>query len=164
MNTRAFASGVAAWLLTATGLFAIPQNFSSGGVFPQQAGMRFEEFAAQKEAWAADDLKGHWSPPKKGEQILKDDAVVFGIAASEIKAERTGEAVKRFRVSFREDAGKRSKASLYERVTQNIRSFTGDSGRADGSDRHTFRHSGGVQIVVLQKSPQEVEVEFLPGS
>jgi hypothetical protein len=49
-------------------------------------------------------------------------------------------------------------------VSQNVRLFTGDAGKASGRDRKTFRHSGGVQITVMGKSAREVEVEFRPSS
>ena len=165
MNLRLFAASSGAWLLLATSSPAIPQTFNTGGGFVLRAGMRFEEFAADKSTWSSGSLKGDWSELKGGEQTLKDDAVVFGIPAAEIKAERTSEGVQRFRVLFRSDAAKHGQAPLVERVMQNVRAFTGDAGKADGSlNAKTFRHKDGVQITVQNKSAREVEVEFRPGS
>jgi hypothetical protein len=162
MNLRTVALVSGAWLSLASAALAIPQNFSTGGGFRLRAGMRFEEFAADKATWSAGTLKGEWSEPKGGEQILKDDAVVFGIPAAEIKAERSTEGVQRFRVLFREAAAKGS--SLFGRVNKGVSAFTGDQGKNSGKARKTFRHSGGVQITVQETGSHEVEVEFRPAS
>jgi hypothetical protein len=163
MNFRLLAAAFGAWLCLITASPGIPQSFSGGGTFVRAAGKRFEEFAVDKSTWSDAALKGHWSEPKDGEQVLKDDAVVFGFPAAEIKAERTTEGVRRFRVFFRNDAEKAGQTPLFDRVNQNIRSFTGDAGKAAGRDRRTFHHKEGVQISVQGKSAREVEVEFRPG-
>jgi hypothetical protein len=164
MNVRLLACLWGASLVGAAPLFGIPQNFTTGGTFALAAGARFEEFAAARETWSSGTLKGDWSEPKGGEQTLKDDAVVFGVPAAAITAERTSEGVQRFRVLFRGEAGKAGQSQLFDRVTRNVRAFTGHQGKAEGRDRQTFRHSGGVQITVRNKSAREVEVEFRPGS
>jgi hypothetical protein len=165
MNVRLFGLLSGAWLVTTAASLAIPQNFSTGGVFALRAGMRFEEFAAEKETWSSGKLKGDWSGTEDGgEQTLQDEAVVFGLPAQEIKVERSSGRVGRFLVRFRSESGKAAKGRLFDRVAQNVRSFTGDSGKSAGREAQSFRHQSGVLITVRNKSADQVEVEFRPGS
>jgi hypothetical protein len=163
MNIRSIAAVLSASLILTAPTFAIPQSFSSGGGFQLRAGKPFEQFAADKDVWGGGSLKGDWSHPNKaGVQTLKDDAVVFGLPAAEIKAERSSAGVQRFLVLFRGESQKSDKA-LFERVAKNVQAFTGHAGKPSAKAVQTFRHADGVQITVRNRSDREVEVEFRPG-
>ena len=146
--------------LLAPSLFAIPQNFNQGGFFGV-VGVAFETFATDKQTWAAGaTLPGKWSgPDQSGARKLQHDAVVFGLPAAEIVAQRSAERVAKLRVSFLETG--RNARPLLDRVTDNIRAFTGDSGRSIGKQTRVFRHAP-VQIMARQISPRHVVIEFTP--
>ena len=82
--------------------FGIPQTFNNNNnPFFLQAGMPFEQAAGQPGAFEPGaELKGEWAPMqgKKDTLRLKLEAVVFGIQASEITAEKSGDRVTKFRV------------------------------------------------------------------
>ena len=144
-----------------TPLFAIPQNFNQGGGFVIANGMTFENFATDKSTFAEGAaLKGEWSPPNaSGVQTLNGDAAVFGLPAAEIRAHRDSYRITKFRVIYRQ-AGKNSR-SLLDRVLQNVRAFTGGSGKAAENGAHRFHH-GAAQISVRATAAREVVVEFTP--
>ena len=140
---------------------AIPQNFNQGGFF-LRTGVTFENFASEEAAFAGGAaMKGEWSKANaEGVQTLIDDAVVFGFPAKRVIAERSAGRVKQFVVTFEEDAKARGvHMPIFDRVTQNITAFTGESPRklADGS--HLFRQ-GHVQIDLRAENPRRVTARF----
>jgi hypothetical protein len=162
MNSSLLVRLLAMMAFGSVAAFAIPQNFSQGGGFLIQAGMAFEQFAADKATWAPGAaLKGEWNPPAaNGAQTLKNDAVVFGLPASEITAERSSDRVSRFVVVFRE-GDKKKGGKFFDQVAQQVGAFAGSAGEADGRAAKTFRKDD-VRIVVRGKSAREVIVEITP--
>jgi hypothetical protein len=159
VNRCTLHASVALMLLT-TSLLAIPQNFNQGGFF-NLAGVSFETFATDQATWVnGATLPGKWSASDRaGTQQLENDAVVFGLPAAAITAQHKDGRVTKLRVSFRET--ERKSGPLFERLSNNIRAFTGDAGRDLGKQTRLFRHSS-VQIVARQISPAQVVLEFTP--
>lgn len=138
--------------------WAIPQTIGNG-VFG--SGRNLEQFAGDSAAWAASaELPGPWSAPAAdGSRTLTDSAVVFGLTAAEVRAERSSDRLTRLRVTFR-DNGK-DKRTLFTRVSQSIAAFTGHPPRSEGRDAKIFRYEK-TQIRATPAKEGEVVVEFTP--
>jgi hypothetical protein len=161
MGARFLSTAILLVLATRPSL-AIPQNFNQGRGLFLGGDAAFENFATENATWAPGaKLPGEWSPANgTGAQTLKDAAIVFGLPAARISAERESDRINSLRVVFRE-SGKKSKAALLERVIQNIRAFTGETGTEAGKGVCIFRR-GAVQIVARGISASEVVVVFTP--
>src|SRR6187402_2444113 len=111
--------------------WAIPQTITGGTVF---AGRNLEQFAGDSATWSPRaDLPGPWSAPAPdGSRTLTDGTVVFGLPASEVRAERSSDRLTRLRVVFR-DNGKDRK-TLFNRVSQSITAFTGHAPKGEGKE------------------------------
>jgi hypothetical protein len=133
----------AALAVTIFSLHAIPNQVGGVG-FINFAGMRFENFAEQAETWKPGaKLPGkweNWQDPKNQDSgitvfRLNLTADVFGIRASQVKAQIKNGQVLRFEVVF--DKRSTKSASLVNQLATNIGSFTGDRG---GADSKSFNH------------------------
>jgi hypothetical protein len=142
---------------------AIPQNFNQGNAFLLQNGVAFEQAAANPAAWEnAADLKGKWTKRGATTLVLAESAVVFGVQADEITAERSGDQLQSIRVVFREKtaAGRAGKSSdLLGQVMTNVQVFTGNDGRSvkDGGTAFSYK---ALTITVRRGHSHEVTVEF----
>lgn len=110
-----------------TAAIAIPQTFNGG--FFGAVGQQFEDFAIAALGPGA-ELKGKWVAVAKqeGKLRLELDAVVFGIPASEIIAEKAGGSVIKYSVTYKTaDDRKRGKAAspLKMRVLAAVGAYTG---------------------------------------
>lgn len=129
--------------VTIFSLHAIPNQVGGVG-FINFAGMRFENFAEQAETWKPGaKLPGkweNWKDPKNQDSgilvyRLSLTADVFGIRASQVKAQIKNDRVLRFEIVFDQPSAK--SASLVNQLATNIGTFTGDSG---GEDSKSFNH------------------------
>jgi hypothetical protein len=141
---------------------AIPQTFNQGfNPFFGAVGMQFEDFAGQENAFGpVAGVKGQWVPiqGKKDTLKLAMSADVFGIPASEITAQKSGETVVSYRVAYRaKDDAKRTKqkTKLEERVLAAIGAYTGQSTSLTKPVEHK-----GVKIAVALEKNGDVLVTF----
>jgi hypothetical protein len=146
------------------GAFAIPQTFNNNP-FLAATGSQFEEAAGQVAAFEPGaEPKGQWAPVhgQKDALKLKLDAVVFGIPASEITAQRAGDRIAKYQVLYRAaDDRKRGKqeSSLEARVLAGVSAFTGKSATPVKPTIHRD-----VQITVKAAANGDVTVEFARAS
>jgi hypothetical protein len=147
------------FLVVARHTHGIPQNFNQGTFF-LRTGIAFEDFATNDATFAEGaSLKGEWSKPDaRGAQILADDAIVFGLPAKHVTAERDAGRVKQLVVTFEEDA-KRARSPILDRVMQNITAFTGEPPHKLPDGSRVFRQ-GHVQIDVRSNDPRRVIATF----
>jgi hypothetical protein len=140
---------------------AIPQTFNNGNGFFGAAGQQFEDFAGQVAAFGPGaEMKGKWAPVKGKKDLMKLqlDAAVFGIPASEITAQKTGNQVVKFNVLYREGGqkkGAKPAGSLQDRVLAGVKAYTGK----DVQPSKPVEHNG-VQIDVAPASNGDVAVSF----
>lgn len=147
---------------------AIPQTFNQGfNPFFGAVGMQFEDFAGQQDAFGpAQGMKGQWAPiqGKKDALKLANSADVFGIPASEITAQKSGETVVSYRVAFSaKDDARRAKqkpaSKLETRVLAAVGAYTGQSASLDKPVEHK-----GVKIAVALAKNGDVFVTFTRAS
>jgi hypothetical protein len=155
---------VLAGIALAFAAYAIPQTFNNNPFFGA-TGQQFEEGAAQVAAFEPGaEPKGEWAPVQGAKEKikLKLDAVVFGIPASEITAQKSGNRITNFRVLYRaSDDRKRGKqeTKLETRVLAGVSAFTGKSAVL----REPTLHNG-VNITVTAAASGDVTVEFARAS
>jgi hypothetical protein len=120
--------------------------------------LTFEQLATDPGSWGATSaLKGNWKT--QGDQLTLSDAVaVFGIAADEITAQQQDGQVQSFRVVFRPKHTSVNSADLLNKVTANVRAFTGNAGTKAGTAT-VFKYKG-VLITLRSGSGHEVVAEF----
>ena len=158
---------LAVTVVLAAGALGIPQTFNQGvfpgNVFLLRNGVAFEQVAGDPANWAkAADLTGRWAKRGATTLVLEDAAVVFGVPADEITAERSGDAVQSMRVVFHEKAAKGGAGKapdLLAQVTANVRAFTGDDGAGAKGGGTVFKHKT-LTITVRRGKAREVIAEF----
>jgi hypothetical protein len=139
---------------------AIPQTFNQGGFFAA-AGQPFEDFAGQVAAFGPGaEMKGKWAPVRgqKGAMKLELDAVVFGIPAKEIRAQKHENNVLSYSVVYSHDLEKKQgaqKSDLLTRVLAAISAYTGKSVKQQEKIDHK-----GVNILVGLGGNGDVHVTF----
>ncbi len=147
---------------------SVPQIIRNG--FFGAVGVTFEKFAAAPEPWAQGaELKGPWKvrAGTKGDVENLDldvDAIVFGIPAAQISAERTAGSVRRFTVRFDEGKMKNAKASaggLYAQVMANITALAGEPKEVSPGGEKAFRYESSL-ITARKSGAKEVIVDFTP--
>lgn len=148
-------ASVLAGLALCSASLAIPQVF--GNRFFGAVGQQFEDFAIAALGPGA-ELKGQWAPVggKAGTMKLDMTAVVFGVPASEITAEKSGDTATKFRVMYRAaDDRKRGgqAATLRERVMAGVRVYAG----AEVKGTVIYK---GAQIKVADGAKGDVSVEI----
>ncbi len=148
---------------------AIPQSFGGNNLFGA-TGMPFEKYVATVAVWSPGaTLQGAWKRRDKakadGVEMLQlgADATVFGIAASQVFAERVNGVVRRITVLFDEAKLRNAKAragGLYDQVLANITAVAGEA-QTVSSGGKTFRHEASL-ITARRAGSREVIVEFTP--
>lgn len=158
----------AASLLLANLAHAVPQSVGNG--FLGAVGIPFEKFAAAAGPWAQGaELKGPWKAraEKKGDVENFDlavDAIVFGIPAAQVSAERVSGAVRRFTVRFDEGKMRNAKSSaggLYAQVVANITALAGEPKASSPGGEKSFRYESSL-ITARKSGAKEVIVDFTP--
>jgi hypothetical protein len=147
-------------------VFAIPQTFNSNNNgFVNAVGQQVEDVVAQGAAFEPGaEPKGQWSPVAGKADVLKLElsAVVFGVPASEVTAERKNNAVTKYRIVYgASDDRKRGKQqnSLEARVLAGISAYTGKS----ATTREPIAHKG-AKIAVTRTKNGDVTVEITRAS
>lgn len=147
---------------------AVPQTLGNG-IFGA-AGVAFEKYAASAGPWAQGaELKGPWKvrAEKKGDienLDLAAEAVVFGIPASQISAERSAGIVRRITVRFDERKMKSAKTNpggLYAQVIANITALAGEPKQTSPDGEKSFRYESSL-ITARKSGGKEVSVDFTP--
>ena len=165
---KAFLSAVAASILLTISAHAVPQTLGNG-IFGA-AGVAFEKYAASAGPWAQGaELKGPWKARagKKGDVENLDlaaEAVVFGIPAAQISAERAAGVVRRITVRFDEGKMKNAKANpggLYAQVIANITALAGDAKEISPGGEKSFRYESSL-ITARKSGGKDVIVDFTP--
>jgi len=163
LNSHTMKTILSTWacaLLLVVTAWSIPQTFG-GNTFARSAGASFEQFASDPAAWnSGAGLKGHWAA--QGDALtLTDSAVVFGVEADQITAQRLDGQVQSFRVAFRNRGkqGSRKPVDLLAQLTANLRTFTGDSGTRLAGGGTTFKYKT-ITITLSPGSGGEVVAEF----
>jgi hypothetical protein len=161
-------AALAAGVLFANVAHAVPQTFGNG--FLGAVGVAFEKYAASPDPWAQGaELKGPWKSragAKGGVENLDlaVDAIVFGIPAVQISAERAAGVVRRFSVRYDEAKMRNARSGaggLYERVVANITALAGEPAATSPGGEKSFRY--GSSLITARKSgAREVVVDFTP--
>ena len=147
---------------------AVPQSVGNG--FLGAVGVAFEKYAASAGPWAQGaELKGPWKAraEKKGDVENLDlavDAIVFGIPAAQISAERAAGVVRRFTVRFDEGKMKNAKPNaggLYAQVVANITALAGEPKASSPGGEKSFRYESTL-ITARKSGAKEVIVDFTP--
>jgi len=146
--------------ILSTAAIAIPQTFNGG--FFGAVGQQFEDFAIAAVAPGA-ELKGKWVAVAKedGKLRLALDAVVLGIPASEITAEKTAGGATKFTVTYKAgDDRKRGKAAapLKTRILGALRAYTG----AEAAPGKPVDYKGARFTVAETKGDVSVETTKAP--
>ena len=165
---KAILPALFAALLVTNLAHAVPQ-VGGNGIFGA-VGVAFEKYAASDGPWAQGaELKGPWKvrAEKKGDienLDLAAEAVVFGIPASQISAERSAGIVRRITVRFDEGKMKNAKANpggLYAQVIANITALAGEPKQTSPGGEKTFRYESSL-ITARKSGGKEVSVDFTP--
>ena len=144
----------------ATLALAIPQTFNNN-TFVNAVGQPLEDAVAQVAAFEPGvEPKGQWSSVAGKPDVLKLElsAVVFGVPASEVTAERKNNAVAKYRIVYgADDDRKRGKqqSSLEARVLAGISAYT----EKPATLREPIVYKG-VKIAVLRGKRGDVIVEI----
>ncbi len=143
--------------LVAQVALAIPQTFRNG--FFGAAGQQFEDFAVASLDPGA-DMKGKWAvvAGKEGTLRLDMTAVVFGVPASEVIAQKSGDHVSKYIVTYSSaDDRKRGKsdAPLKNRVIAGVSAYTG--GDVKAKQPAVYK---GTQFLVQDGAKGDVVVEI----
>ena len=163
-------ASLAAGVLFANSACAIPQTVGTGNGFRNAAGMSFEKYAASGNPWTQGaELKGNWKAQgaRKGDVESLDlmvDALVFGIPAAQVSAERVAGVVRRFTVRFDETklkSGKANAGGLFAQVTANITALAGEAKSVSPDGGKNFRYESSL-ITARKSGGKEVIVEFTP--
>src|SRR5678809_764252 len=140
MRKRALHIAFVFFVVTTGVSLAIPQNFNQGRGLFLGGGAAFENLVTESATWAPGaTFPGEWAGSDGSRvQTLKEEALVFGLPAAQVSAERDKTRLNTVRVVFREN-GKKQRAPLIDRVLQNIRAFTGEGGKDDGKGVRVFQ-------------------------
>lgn len=140
---------------------AIPNQINFGGFF-NRAGMLFEDFAALAETWRpGSPLKGAWerSRPAPGadpsvERLrLADSALLFGLPAREVTAERIDGRTKRFEAIFEPPSG--TSLGQWERTLRgNLAAW------ADAEKDSRYRRGAAIVVVTPRPTSGDLAVTF----
>ncbi len=165
---KAILSALAVAFLLARSAQAVPQTIGNG-IFGA-VGVAFEKYAASPDLWAQGaELKGDWKARagKKGDVENLDlaaEAIVFGIPAAQVSAERTAGVVRRITVRFDEAKLKNAKSNpggLYAQVIANITALAGDARQSSPGGEKSFRYESSL-ITARKSGGKEVIVDFTP--
>ncbi len=150
---------------------AVPQTLGNGnGRLFGALGVAFEKYAASAEPWAQGaELNGPWKARAGKEGDIENldlvaDAVVFGIPAAQISAERAAGVVRRITVRFDEGKLKNVKSNpggLYAQVIANITALAGDAKQTSPGGEKSFRYESSL-ITARKSGGKEVIVDFTP--
>lgn len=140
----------------------IPNTFGGFGGFINPAGMRLEDFAAQKKIWnPRAELKGTWELWKDDSVTdttiellhLKMSALVFGVPASEVTVQRKDDKILQFQVVFEPYDKIKDFDRLSKMVKTNASLWSGSSATSDtmkrGSAVYSFREEKDDERVVV---------------
>lgn len=161
-------SALSAALLLANSAYAIPRTIGNG-IFGA-AGVAFEKYVASPDVWAEGaELKGPWKARAGKKDAVENldlaaEAVVFGIPAAQISAERTAGLVRRITVRFDEGKMKNAKSNpggLYAQVIANITALAGEPKQTSPGGEKTFRYESSL-ITARKSGGKEVIVDFTP--